>query len=82
MFLLVCILKMIIASQKWICLKVGSCPTNEDSVKKICLSFFFSFFCIAFKNFFFLNLLLSRKPSDYAENCHISFIYFLSQTVC
>ena len=59
-------------------LKVGSCPSNDDSVKKNT----FVFFCIAFKNFYFLNLLLLRKPPDYAESCRFSFINFLCTNTC
>ena len=54
-------------------LKVGSCPTDDVSVQKNT----FVNFCVAFKNFCFVNLLLPRKPLDYAENCRFSFVNFL-----
>ena len=54
------------------CLKVGSCPNDDDSVKNTYI------FCyLVFKNFYFPHLLLPRKPSDYAEKCCFSFINFL-----
>ena len=39
--------------------------------------FVFVLFCVVFKQFYFLNPFLSRKPQDSAENLHFLFVYFL-----
>ena len=45
-------------------LTVGSCPKSDKSVQLL----FFVLFCVAFKQFYFLNLFLPRKLQDFAEN--------------
>ena len=58
-------------------LKVDSCPNDGIQFKNT-----FVFFCIAFKNFNFQNLLLPRKPPKYAENCRfLSLIFFHKQVL-
>ena len=54
---------MIVESKSINGLKVGSCPESDKSVQ-----LFFVLFCVAFKLFYFLNLLLPRKLQDFAEN--------------
>ena len=44
-------------------LKVGSCPKSDKSVQLL-----FFLFCVAFKQFNFLNVFLPRKPQGFAEN--------------
>ena len=52
-------------------LKGGSCPNDDNFVKKIVL------FCVVFKLFYFLNLFLPRKLQDFAENSHCFVCLFL-----
>ena len=54
-------------------LKVASCPNDNDSV----LFFFFVCFCVVFEYCYFLNLLLPRKPQDFAENSRFFVCLFL-----
>ena len=54
-------------------LKVGSC-SNDDNFDRI----FSVLLCVVFKEFYFVNLFLPRKPQDIAENLRFFFHLFVS----